>query len=197
MSIGIFRSIRGSYIASARQEADGIIEALNAQLRQRGWAEYRDPNPDERGLRQLPCGNAGAATFAALAKRAADCGSTFTLTSLRGARWIALPMEFEGKMTAPMGRLFLVRGKQSQEFCSIRTVLGELEALAPALGVPLLDGTVAADIADRLADCQPMPGDSMEGDDDGSRENERALWLDLHLACRYSLEDGTPVVLAG
>ena len=190
MSLGIFRSIRGSYVESARKEADLIVAALNRELAARQLPVFVDSDPDESLLRNLPCGNAGASTFGALAARAHGAGLTWTLGSVRGERQIALPLPFDGKFAASMGRLFFLF-TQHQEFCSVRTVVSELEALAPLLGIPLSGGTVTEEIADRLADCQTMPGDEEEG----VMENERSLWLDLHLACHYSLEDGTPVVI--
>jgi hypothetical protein len=193
MSLGIFRSIRGSYAEPYWKEADRVIRALNKEFARRGIPPYCDPDPDEGELRRLPCGNAGASTFEAMRKRAQQAGLPWTLDALRGDRRIALPIPFSGKFAVVVERLAFILPLR-QEFCAVRTVRDELAALAPLLSIPLRDGVVSYEIASRLADCQPLPGETEELA--GALENERGLWLDLHLACRYSLEDKTPVVIA-
>jgi hypothetical protein len=191
MSLGIFRSIRGSYAEPSRRDAESVVRALKAEFMRRGLSPYVDPEPDERGLRRLPCGNGGAVTFATLQERAWRAGLPWTLGSLRGERQIALPIRFPGKFSLVVLRRFLII-PQRQTFCAVQTLHDELLALAPLLGIPLVGGTVTKEIADQLTN-----GEALPGDDKGSVfENERRLWLDLHLASRYSLEDRTPVVIA-
>jgi len=193
MSLGIFRSIRGSYVESYRRQADKIIRVLNAEFARRCIPPYIDPDPDEHNLRRLPCGNAGASTFIALEERAKRAGLPWTLGSLRGEREIALPIPFAGKFALSVGRTLLFFA-QSQEFCAVQTVHDELLALAPLLHIPLAHGTLTDEIADRIADCEFLPDDDAETA--GALENERVLWLDLYFAARYSLEDKTPIVIA-
>ncbi|HSI13792.1 MAG TPA: hypothetical protein VK961_17235 [Chthoniobacter sp.] len=193
MSLGIFRSIRGSYVESYRKAAEKIIQALNKEFARRGIPPYFDPNPDEDTLRRLPCGNAGASTFGDLESRARQAGLPWTLGTVRGERQIALPIPFAGKFSLPVGRTLLVF-VETQEFCAVRTVYDELLALAPLLQIPLVNGAVTEETADRLADCELLPGD--EEETAAALENERGLWLDLYFATRYSLEDHTPVVIA-
>ncbi|EDY17173.1 hypothetical protein CfE428DRAFT_5355 [Chthoniobacter flavus Ellin428] len=193
MSLGIFRSIRGSYAEPYRRDAEWIVRALKAEFVRRGLPPYVDPEPDERSLRRLPCGNARAATFATLQERAWRAELPWTLGSLRGERQIALPISFTGKFSLLVRRRLLIF-PQRQSFCSVQTLHDELLALAPLLHIPLVDGTVAAEIANRLANCEALPDDDPQAA--STLENERGLWLDLHLASRYSLEDRTPVVIA-
>lgn len=193
MSLGIFRSIRGSFAEPDHRDAERMVRALKAEFIRRGQPPYVDPEPDERGLRRLPRGNAGAVTFATLQERAWRAKVPWTLGSLRGERQIALPIAFPGKFSLVVQRRYLVV-PQRQTFCAVQTLHDELLAVAPLLGIPLVDTTVTKEIADQLATGEALPGDDAETG--ASLANERNLWLDLHLASRYSLEDRTPVVIA-
>ncbi len=188
MSIGIFRSIRGSFME--RSEAERIIRALNAHLRNRGLPEYRDPEPGEKGLRMLPCGNAGGRTFCSLDELAGNAGVPWTLGNLKGSVAAALPIEFSGKLSVRIGRVMLLF-PQVQEFISVRTVRDELLGLARALKIPLEKGVLSESLATRLSDCLGVSDDELPD----TFENERALWVDLYYAAAYGLEDSTPIVL--
>lgn len=193
MSLGIFRSIRGSYGKSYRRMPDKMIHALNEELAKRGLPPYVDPDPDERGLRRLPCGNAGASIFIDLEKRAQQGGLPWTLGRLRGDREIALPISFSGTWTLSLGRSLLIF-KETLEVCAVQTVHDELLALAPRLQIPLTDGALSEEIADCIDDCNPLPGEDAAAA--GELENVRTLWLDLYFAAKYGLEDKTPIVIA-
>lgn len=190
MSLGIFRSIRGSFAPEYRREADKMIRQLNTELKARGLPEYQDPDPGERDLRPLPCGNAGASTFSRLQKLAEEARLPWTLGCLRGERQIALPFEFAGTFAVRLGRgLFFV--PIVQEFVSVRTIHEEVIALALVLKIPLADGTLSDALGERLSDCLGVTDDEPAG----WLENERGLWVDLYYATRYGMEDSTPLVI--
>jgi len=189
MSLGIFRSIRGSYVPKYRKKADRMIHCLNAELKVRGFSEYEDPEPDERKLRQLPCGNTSSATFLSLAKLAHDADLPWAFGNRQGERYIALPVEFTGVISVSVGRIPFFR--VVQEFFSIQTTRREIIALAPVLGVPLSDGELDNEVSNRIADGLGVKDDEAPG----LLENERALWLDLYVAVGYCLEDSTPLVI--
>jgi len=191
MSLGIFRSIRGSYVPQYRREADKMILRLNAELKARGLPEYHDPDPGERGLRRLPCDHAGARTFSQLQKLAEEAGLSWTIGRLRSERWIALPLEFDGTFSVRLGRV-LFFFPRVQLFTSVRTVYEELIALAPVLRIPFTDGSLGETTAERLANGLSLAEDEPAG----FLEDERVLWLDLYYAARYCMEDSAPLVIA-
>jgi hypothetical protein len=192
MSLGIFRSIRGSY-GSDHRRADRMIRLLNIELKTRNLPAYQDPEPSERGLRRLPCGNAGASTYSALSRIAGQAQLSWTLRddALGGERWIALPFEFAAPFSIRVGRvLFLL--PQFQDFASLPTIHREVLALAPLLKIPLTAGVLDESLIERLADCEGVTDDEPRG----LLENERGLWLDLYCATKFGMEDGTPLVVA-
>lgn len=189
MSLGIFRSIRGSYVSKYRGKADRVIRCLNVELKMRGYPEYEDPRQDERKWRQLPCGNTSVAAFLSLAKLAHEAGLPWAFGNCRGERYIALPMEFTGVISVNVGGVPFF--KTVQDFLSIQTIHREIIALAPVLGIPLLDGKLDDEVSNRIADCLGVK----DGEAPGLLESERALWLDLYVAVGYCLEDFTPLVI--
>jgi len=191
MSLGIFRTIRGSYAAGYRKEADKIIRLLNDELQSRRLPDFRDSDPDERMRRPLPCGNAGASTFAALQKLAQEAQLSWTLGGLRGARQIALPMDFAETFSIRLGRT-LFFATVMQDFASVRTIRDEVIALAPLLKIHLEHGVLSDALSERLNDGKGVADDEPPG----LLESERGLWLDLYYATRYCLEDSTPLVIA-
>src|SRR6267378_4245221 len=140
MSLGIFRSIRGSYVENSRHVAEKMIRRLNEYLGALGLPPYDDPDPDERGLRFLPCGGSAASSiFQDLRALATSSGLPWTLGSLKGHREIALPLPLAGIISVKVGHSFFT-APQLQEFCSVSQVSKELVALAPVLHVELVDG---------------------------------------------------------
>jgi hypothetical protein len=190
MSLGIFRSIHRTYGPKDRRVADKLIRQLNVELMARGLPKYEDPDPGERNLRRLPCGNAGASTFRRLEEIAAEARLSWTLGRLRGERMIVLPIEFAGTLSVTFGRV-LFFAPTIQDFASLHTVHQELIALAVALKIPLTDGTLSHALSERLCDCLGVN----DHEPAGWLENERALWLDLYYATRYCMEDSRPVVI--
>ena len=189
MSLGIFRSIRGSYVERSRHLADLIIRRLNEHLAGIGLPPYTDPDPNERGLRVLPCGGgASASTFQRLETLAASAGLAWTLGSLKGHRQIALPSHLEGVISVNTGH-FWFRTPKLQEFCSVEQVSREAVALAPALHVELSHGRLSDDLIRKIANEVPF----FAGDEE---QVLRGLWLDLCLAAQYCLEDARPLVVA-
>lgn len=187
MSLGIFRSIRGSYVAEYRKQADELIRLLNEELEVRRLPGFSDPEPDERNLRPLPCGNAGASTFLALRKLAHEAQLSWTLGRLRGERQIALPIDFPETFSIGLSRLLPF----AQDFASVRTIRSEVIAIAPLLRIPLEHDVLSNALSERLADCNGVSDEEPPG----LLENERALWLDLYWATRYCMEDSTPLVI--
>ena len=192
MSLGIFRTIRGSYGDKYQKQPDRIIRRLNEELKARGLPEFHDPDRDERRLRRLPCGNAGASTFGALEKLAADAGLSWTLGRLRGERMIAIPIDFAGTFSVDLGRVLFFIPAGMQDFASVRTIHDEVIAMAPLLAIPLANGVLSDVLIERIGDCNGVSDDEPPG----LLENERGLWLDLYCATRYCLEDSTPLVIA-
>lgn len=166
-----------------------MIRCLNVELKMRGHPEYKDPQPDERKWRRLPCGDTSASAFLSLAKIAHDADLPWAFGNCRGERYIALPMEFAGVISVSVGRVPFFR--TVQDFLSIQTIHREVVALAPVLGIPLLNGKLDNEVSSRIADCLGVKDDEAPG----LLESERALWLDLYVAVGYCMEDFTPLVI--
>jgi hypothetical protein len=190
MSLSIYRSIRGSFGKTEQKQADNLLRLLNNELRSRGLPAFTDGAIDERGLRNLPCGNAGAVTFHALDQLAAASNLAWSLAKHRTERWIALPLSFEQPFSIRHGR-FLLCIPIYQEFFSLPIILSEISALAEPLCIPLQNGLLSDEHAERIADCQSLCGSEPEG----FKESERGLWLDLYRAATYCIEDSTPLIV--
>ncbi len=190
MSLRICRSIRDSFGLSEQKQTDNLLRLLNIELRSRGGPAFTDGPLEERGLRKLPCGSAGAVTFRALNELASASNLAWSLGRHRTERWIALPLCFEEPFSIKHGRLFFFIPIY-QEFFSLPTILSEITALAQPLFIPLQNGLLSDDHAARIDDCQPL----CDSEPKGFKEDERFLWLDLYRAATYCIEDSTPLVV--
>ena len=189
MSLGIYRSIRG---CSTEREANQLIQRINIALAQHGLPAFEDADPDERGLRPLPCGNASARAFISLERLITAAGLSWSLSDEDGfqsGRFIALPLEIREPIEIRLPWLWIFSTRQTIH--SARALHTELIAIAPLLKIPLDEGKLNPAVAELLQDCNALSADEPLG----WMESERGLWHDLYAASLYCLEDGTPLII--
>ena len=190
MSLGIHRSIQGSFGEAHQKAASRLLLLLNKELEHRGLPSFHDAPADERGLRRLACGMGGARTFQRLGQLATEANLPWSLSRHRTERWIALPIDFAEPFSIKYDR-FMFFIPVHQEFFSLPAILSEIKALAAPLGIPLSNGTLSEEHAEKLADCQPLS----DSERDGYLEAERGLWLDLYQGATWGMEESTPLVV--
>lgn len=181
MPVGVYFSITSS--AGSAEVAAEAIRIVSLVLRARG-VQYADPwtVPDayrtfegQRGIGRAGIDSVEATAFAGLGR---FHGQLAGLGRPARAVWVPYaldpPLVGKGPMVSWVG--------------SVDGLARDLEAIAPRLGLSLVDGTVVDAVAARIVS---------GGDAPRMLASQRAAWLLVHEAARHAMKHGLPVVLAG
>ncbi len=198
MSVGAFIGIRPSFLDQAR--ASAFLGAINRALRAEGLGEYHEPPaveplPGGPRLGRSQLDQHGAGVLMALGARAAEeegQGEHMALLESNPYRTAFLPLAFSSPLETDYAES-IAGTSTAIEVGSAPRLRQELIALAPALGIPLEDGSLSDETARRI-----NAGESLSEDDIPSAfDDERAAWLMLYEGAGVALERGLALSLAG
>jgi hypothetical protein len=194
MSIGVFLTIEGSYVPSARGEAMELVRAVNAKLATLALEPIADASvgpsvcEGRTGLDHI-----GSATLAGLGELAGGGSPHLHLLHLNPYRLVYVPRPLD--RPAVLDHHENLGGRETAILMGASAGLrDELLGLAPSLGIPLEGGALSDEVAKKIDDLRPLH----EGEDDWHLiENTRSAWLLMHEAALLSIRKDVPISLAG
>jgi hypothetical protein len=199
MSVGIFMGIRASYANQAQDAASSFLDAINRALGTADLPLYIDP--------ESPCDVYDGYYFgrSALDHHHASCMSRLAELSTPTSRsphlqllgWnpyrtAFLPFVFEKPLETDYSER--IAGSSFPIWIGSSPRLhAELQALALVLGIPLRDGALDDQVAQRINAFEPL----FDVDDCSLAEDERTAWLLLFEGTRLSVVHNVALSLAG
>lgn len=201
MSVGLFMTIRASYVEKAREAATRYALAVDAALKSKGLEGYSDPKraPDvykdgNFGRSCLDHHSAGAlVAIGEMAEEDEDPPSPhLELLAQNPFRVTFVPTDFDAPIA--LEHTELIAGERPRLWVgSLPRLHAELLRMAPRLGIPLDDGKLDDEVARQIDDGELLS----EGDDGALAEDERTAWLLLLEGARLAIEHRVALSLAG
>lgn len=197
MAVGVFLGIRASF--NDQKAAAAFLAAITSAARLKGLPEYEESatpvvQSDRQGIGRSEVDHHSAGVLAALAGYVPESASpNLRLIERNPYRVAFLPFDFRAPLETEYREA--IAGAPTEIWVgSARGLRNELQAIAPALGIPLTHG-VLADRTAALINC----GDSLENTDEdaGLLEDERTAWLLLYEGAVLAVAHGVALSLAG
>ncbi len=200
MSVGVFMSLRASYVEKAQAVAARYASAVDAVLRGRGLGGYVDPKTVPDVYRRGRFGRSGidhhsAGAFVALGEMAEESEEPsphLELLATNPFRLAYVPADFDAPLA--LEHTELIAGERPRLWVgSAPRLAEELSRMAQRLGIPLEGSTLSDEVADKIAAMELLG----EGDDGALAEDERTVWLLLFEGARLANHHRVALSLAG
>jgi hypothetical protein len=200
MTVGCFIGpVSSSYIDEAQETAASFVSCIDSALKRNGLRGYQEPatTPDvyDKGLfgrSALDHHTGSCLTEVAELGRTNARSPQLGLIADNPFRVTFVPHDFEQPL--PSGHSESIWGEQVEIWVgSAPRLLAELVALAPVLGIPLVERKLTDQVAQQINDGAPL----FDGDDCSLAEDERTAWLLLYEGARLAIEHAVPLNLAG
>lgn len=194
MSVGVFLSIHESYPDNYREYATSLLNAVNVVLSRLGHNPLIDSGKGPHVCEgRTSLDHIGGGSFRCVGELAGSERQHAHLLWVNPYRVVFAPASFDEPQATNHQECF---GAQE-----IPVLLGssprlrdQLLSLAPEIGIPLENGVLTDEVAQKIDDMQPLH----DGEDDWDLiENIRMGWLVMHEAALISIARQVPICLAG
>ena len=199
MAVGLFMSIKSSFIPEAWAAAESLVNGVNRGLTRLGFPRYLDPEPPPDVYRGSLFGRSSLdhhsarilALFGAVAARHGDAPHLSLLES-NPYRVVYLPIDLP--LPFQTGFEDLIGGVATEISAgSAPRLQRELSEIAGSLGIPLESGELSDSVAARLNNQEKFS----ESDSPALVDDYRTAWLLLYEGARLAQQHSTALALAG